>query len=76
MDPFVTQPSEPRGLPGGIAPPAILLVLSMTGFIVAFRNPGLVDLGPHLSPAGVGILVAVVSAFWLLVAIGKRPPPR
>lgn len=71
----MTQPSEPRGLPGGIAPPAILLVVSMTTFIVCFRNPGLLDLGPHVSPAGVGILVAVVSAFWLLIAIGKRRPP-
>ncbi|HJL14192.1 MAG TPA: hypothetical protein RMH99_00980 [Sandaracinaceae bacterium LLY-WYZ-13_1] len=63
-----------RGLPGGIALPAVLFALSATTFVVCFTNPELVDLGPHLSPAGLGVLGAAVTFLWLLVAIAKRPP--
>lgn len=63
-----------RGLPGGIALPAVLFALCMGGFAYTFTHPGLVDLGPHLSPAAVGILGGVVTLAWLLVAIAKRPP--
>jgi hypothetical protein len=64
----------PKGLPGGVALPAVVFLASMTLFIVAWRDPELIDLGPHIRPAGVGVLVAAASFFWLLAAIGKRPP--
>ena len=68
--------SEPaRGLPGGIALPAVIFALGFGTVIVAFRDPDLIDLGPHLSASGIGVLVAAVSFLWLLVAIAKRPPP-
>lgn len=63
-----------RGLPGGIALPAVLFAISAVFFGYTFTHPGLVDLGPHFSPAAMGILGGVVSFGWLLVAIAKRPP--
>lgn len=66
---------KPKGLPGGIATPAVIFVASMTVFMVCSANPELVDLGPRLSPAGIGVLFAAASLFWLLIAIAKRPPP-
>jgi hypothetical protein len=63
-----------RGLPGGVVPPAILLFAFSTLFVVCWRHPDLVDLGPHLRPAGIGVLGAAFSFFWLLAAIGRRPP--
>lgn len=66
--------SNERGLPGGIALPAILFAGSAVFFGYTFANPGLIDLGPHLSPAAVGIFGGIVTLFWLLVAIAKRPP--
>ena len=38
--------AEPKGLPGGIALPAVLFLLSMAAFVVFFSTPELVDLGP------------------------------
>ncbi|GAB5547290.1 MAG: hypothetical protein SangKO_070500 [Sandaracinaceae bacterium] len=67
--------AEPKGLPGGIALPAVLFLLSMAAFVVFFSNPELVDLGPNLSPGGLGVLGSAVTFLWLLVAIAKRPPP-
>ena len=66
--------SAPRGLPGGTAAPAVVLALSAALFVTAFIRPGLVDLGPHLHPAGIGVTLAAISLFWLLIAIAKRPP--
>ncbi len=63
-----------RGLPGGIALPAVLFALSAIFFGYTFTHPGLVDLGPNVSPAAIGILGGVVTFGWLLVAIAKRPP--
>ncbi|HEY8430081.1 MAG TPA: hypothetical protein VIL20_16985 [Sandaracinaceae bacterium] len=65
---------EPRGLPGGPIPPAIVLVLCATLFVVAWLDPELVDLGPHVSAAGLGVLGSAVALFWLLAAIGARGP--
>jgi hypothetical protein len=62
-----------RGLPGGIALPAAVFVAGATVFVVCWLNPELVDLGPHFSPAGIGVLTASMSLFWLLVAIARRP---
>jgi len=67
--------SEPRGLPGGIALPAVLFVACAVGFAYLFSHPGLIDLGPNVSPAGLCVLAGVVVFGWLLVAIAKRPPP-
>lgn len=67
---------RPRGLPGGIALPAVVFVLGFSTFVVCWRYPDLVDLGPKLSASGIGVLVSAVSLLWLLVAIAKRPPPR
>ena len=69
-----TESKSERGLPGGIALPGALFALSMFGFAFFFTNPGLLDLGTNVSPAGLGILCAVVTLFWLLIAIAKRPP--
>ena len=66
---------RPRGLPGGIALPALVFVLGFGTFVVCWQNPELVDLGPKLSASGIGVLVSAVSLLWLLVAIAKRPPP-
>jgi hypothetical protein len=66
--------SASRGLFGGIALPAVLFVASAATFVVCWLNPGLVDLGPRLNPAGLGIFGAAASFLWLLVAIAKRPP--
>lgn len=63
-----------RGLPGGIALPGFLFVLSAAVFVVCWLNPNLVDLGPNLSASGLGILGGSISLFWLLIAIAKRPP--
>lgn len=65
-----------RGLPGGVLLPALVFVACATLFVVAWRNPDLIDLGPRLRPAGVGVLGAAFSFFWLLVAIGRRPSSR
>jgi hypothetical protein len=62
----------PRGLPGGVALPAVVFVSCAILFVVAWRNPDLIDLGPRLRPAGVGVLGAAFSFFWLLVAMGRR----
>ena len=65
-----------RGLPGGIALPAVLFVGCAVFFGYTFTHPGVVDLGPNLSPAAVGIFGGIVTLGWLLVAIAKRPPTR
>jgi len=67
--------SEPRGLPGGIGLPAATFVTFAAAFVFLFTHPGLLDLGPHVSPAGLCVLGGVVTFGWLLVAIAKRPPP-
>lgn len=64
---------EPRGLPGGVIAPAVALVLFGVLFVVAWRDPDLIDLGPRIRPAGVGVLGAAFSFFWLLAAVGRRP---
>lgn len=69
------EASERGGLPGGIVLPAVVLVASATLFAVAWRNPELIDLGPHLRPAGIGILGCAFSFFWLLVAVARRRRP-
>ncbi|MCB9592727.1 MAG: hypothetical protein H6719_08340 [Sandaracinaceae bacterium] len=69
------EPPPARGLPGGIAPPAIGFVACAVFFGYTFSHPRVIDLGPHMSPAGIGILGGVVTLGWLLVAIGKRRPP-
>ena len=71
----MTNTPEARGLPGGIPVPAVLFLASMAGFAVLFRNPELLRIGGNFSPAGICVLAAVVTFFWLLVAIAKRPPP-
>ena len=67
---------RPRGLPGGIALPAVVFVAGLATFVVCWRDPDLVDLGPRLSASGLGVLVAAASLLWLLVAIAARKPPR
>jgi hypothetical protein len=66
-----------RGLPGGIPLPAVLFGLSMTAFAVLWAHPGWVSfgaaIGPRISPAGLGVIGAAITLFWLLVAIAKRP---
>jgi hypothetical protein len=64
------------GTPGVIAAPAILLVLSVALLVIAVRDPELIDLGPHLSAAGLGVLGASGGFFWLLVALGKKRAER
>lgn len=65
---------RPKGLPGGIVLPAVLWVSSMAAFAYTFSNPGLIDLGAHLSPAGIAVLLGVVTFAWTLYAIARRPP--
>jgi hypothetical protein len=60
-------------LPGGVLAPAVVLVASFALFVVAWRDPELIDLGPRLRPAGIGVLGAAFSLFWLLAALGRRP---
>lgn len=67
--------SEPRGLPGGIALPAVSFLVCAVAFVYLFSHPGLIDLGPNVSPAGLCVLAGVVTFAWLIVAIAKRPPP-
>lgn len=68
---------DKRQLPGGVVAPLIGLAGFGALFVVAARDPELIDLGPHFSPAGIGVLGAALSLFWLLAAIGlRRPPPR
>ncbi len=64
--------SARAGLPGGVALPAIVLIASLALMFFALRDPELVDLGPHFSASGIGVLGAATSFFWLLVALGKR----
>jgi hypothetical protein len=66
--------NAPRGLPGGIGLPATVLVLSLGLFVFAYTFPGVLNFGPHIHPGGIGVLGGAASAFWLLVAIAKRPP--
>ncbi len=68
-------PARPSGLPGGIAAPAVVLVLSLGLFVFAYTFPGVINLGGSVHPGGLGVLGAAASAFWLLIAIGKRRPP-
>jgi hypothetical protein len=68
-------PPAPRGLPGGVALPGLVFLASFATFVVCWRDPELVDLGPRLSASGLGVLFAAMSLLWLLVAIAKRPPP-
>lgn len=63
---------ERAGLPGGILLPAVVLVLAAALFVAAWRDPELIDIGPHLSAAGIGVLGSALSFFWLLVAIAMR----
>ncbi len=65
-----------RGLFGGIALPGIVFVACATLFVVCWRNPDLIDLGPRLSASGIGVLGAAISFFWLLAAIGRRPAKK
>ncbi len=64
--------SERSGLPGGVAAPAILLVASAVLMVVALRDPELIDLGPHFSASGIGVLGSAGGLFWLLVALGMK----
>jgi hypothetical protein len=67
-------PRAQRELPGGIALPAVVFLVSSTIFVVCWLNPDLVDLGPNLSASGIGVLGAAMSSMWLLIAIGLRKP--
>jgi hypothetical protein len=72
-------PASPaRGLPGGIVLPAIVFVASMTTFMVCWTHPDLINfgtaIGRRINPAGVGVTLAAIALFWLLIAIAKRPP--
>ena len=69
------ETATPKGLPGGIALPALFFVASFALFVHAFLEPGAIQL-PYSSAAGVGVLGMAASSFWLLFAIGKRPPPK
>lgn len=72
----VNEETKPaKGLPGGIALPASILVASLGLFMFAYAFPGILSLGEHVHPGGLGVLGAAASAFWLLIAIAKRPPP-
>lgn len=64
-----------RGLPGGVLLPGVVFLSSFATFMVCWRDPDLVDLGPRLSASGLGVLFAAGSFLWLLIAIAKRPPP-
>ena len=66
---------SPRGLPGGIPVPAVLFLSCAVFFVWAFTHPGIVDLGPHINPAGIAVIGGCATFLWLLVAIAKRPPP-
>lgn len=65
--------TERRGLPGGILPPFIGLLAFAALFVLGMTKPDLVDLGPRMHPAGVGVIGAALTLFWLLAAIGARP---
>lgn len=60
------------GLPGGVIAPLVSLVGCATLFVIAWRDPDLIDLGPRLSPSGLGVLGAALSLFWLLAALGAK----
>lgn len=70
-----TEPTPAKGLPGGIALPASVLVTSLGLFVFAYLFPGVIDLGPNIHPGGIGVMFAAASGFWLMIAIAKRPPP-
>jgi hypothetical protein len=73
----MSEREQRRGLPGGVIAPLVALAAFITLFAVDLGDPALVDLGPHLSPMGVGVLGSALSFFWLLAAIGaKRTRPR
>lgn len=61
---------ERRELPGGVFAPALVFAASFTLFLVAIDDPELIDLGPHLSAAGIGVLGMAASFFWFLAAVG------
>lgn len=71
---------ERSGLPGGIALPGVLFAVSMAAFVVFWMHPGWLTfgeaIGARINPAGLGVMGAAVTFFWLLVAIGKRAPSR
>ncbi len=67
--------SERRGLPGGMILPALVLVGFAALFVIAWSDPDLIDFGPRISPAGVGVVGSAFSFFWLLAAIGTRRKP-
>lgn len=67
---MVDKIEEKRGLPGGIPAPALVFAAFFTLFLVAIKDPDLIDLGPHFSAAGIGVLGMVAGFFWFLVAIG------
>lgn len=64
-----------KGLPGGIAPPALVFVASTALFVYTYVEPGVIRL-PYASAAGAGVLFMAASLLWLLFAIAKRPPPK
>lgn len=59
-------------LPGGVVAPAVVIIASMVLTVIAVRDPEQIDLGPHFSPAGIGVLGSALSFFWLLVALGMK----
>ena len=69
----MSDEARPRGLPGGIAPPAAVFVACAALFVLAYLQPGVITL-PFMSPGGIGVLGMSASLFWLLIAIAKRPP--
>jgi hypothetical protein len=69
----VPRSTPPAPLPGGIALPGALFLTLATGFVVTFLNPSLASLG-GLSVPGLCVLGGVITLFWLLAAMGRRPP--
>ena len=63
---------ERSGLPGGVIAPLVVLVAFAVLFAVDVSDPSLIDLGPHVSPMGIGVLGSSLSLFWLLAAIGAK----
>jgi hypothetical protein len=55
-----------------MAASAVMLIASTLLFVVTWRNPDLIDLGPRLRPAAIGVVGAAFSFFSLLVAFGLR----